>query len=248
MILHDELLLMAVVTGLYLYDSALLLYANEGILTLARNGKWSVAFGSRRYQILGKEVFVPNPFLPHRPLFRLAWSFEGKASKGDERWLDRVSAITPLMPLVLCMTVALFVLLPLGFFARLGDSTLLAAIALLYSSIITALVWIWVKRSVFRLSGKRFASLAFEVLVCSPFALNLVRKLSLDTPVGEDFVQAAGRLLDPQKWDATRDVLASRLDDAIESEDEKSDRVRAMVEHRGKLTDRLEPCPSPKSS
>ena len=239
---------MAFVIGLYLYDSTLLLYANEGILTLAGNSKWSVTFGSRSYQILGKDVFIPNPFLPHRPMFRLSWSFEGKAPKGDERWLDHVSAIRPLMPLVWCMAVALFVLLPLGFSTTLGDRMLLAAITLLYSCIIAALGWIWFKRPAFKLSGKRFAILAFEVLVCSPFALNLIRKVSLELPVGEDLVQAGARLMDQQKWDATRAVLVDRLDEVIESEEEGSERMKALVEHRGKLTEQLAPCLSTKYS
>lgn len=230
---------MAFVIGLYLYDSALLLYANEGMLTQAGNGKWSVALGSRSYQIFGRNVYIPNPFLPHRPLFRLSWSFEGKAPRGDERWLDHVSATRPLTPLVWCMAVALFVLLPLGFSAAFGDRVLLAAIALLYSSIIAALAWICFSRPAFKLSGKRLAVIAFEVLVCSPFALNLIRKVSLERPVGEDLVQAGARLLAPQEWGAARAALVDRLDEAIDSEEEGTERMQALLEQRGKLTESL---------
>ena len=48
--LSDELLLMLLIVGLYLYDSGLLLFCNEGILVPVAKG-WKIQFGFREPRI-----------------------------------------------------------------------------------------------------------------------------------------------------------------------------------------------------
>jgi len=247
MLLEYEALLMASVVGLYLYDSSVLLYANEGVLIPA--GKhWRVGFGSDKARLLGKELFVPNPLLPHRPLFRLSWQFEGGASASGTDWTTRRDTFGPLVPLVWIMTLALFVFLPAGLFTRLGERMILSAILLLYLGIVLALVWLWINRARFELSRRRLAGLSFESLACSPFALNLIRKISLGMPVHEDLASAACRLQDPEDWRSTRTQMIARLSEEIEGEESDSARSRALLEHRRKLSERDAACPPRKSS
>jgi hypothetical protein len=232
----DALLLMALIVGLYLYDSMLLLRPDEGVLMPTRGG-WSVGLGSRSYQLLGKYVLIPNPFLPHRPLFKASWRFEGGAAAAHENWDARRKAVRPVAPMVWAMAAAFFVLLPLGFFTQLGDRALFGAITLLYLGIVAALAWAWKNRSAFELSGKQFAALAFETLVCSPFALNMARRLAAHLPAREDLVSASRRLQTSEEWQATRAKLLARLDDAIEVEAEDSERMAGMLEHRRRMTE-----------
>jgi hypothetical protein len=248
MLLESEVLLMAAAVSLYLYDSSLLLYVNEGILIPRGERAWLVGFGSDRARIMGKEIFVPNPLSPHRPLFRLSWKFEGESVVSQSAWALRRGAFRPLAPMVWCMAVSLFVFLPLGLFTRLGDRLILSAILLLYLSIIFALLWTWFNRSTYDLSRKRFAGLAFESLACSPFALNLIRKISSRMPVDEDLVSAACRLQTTDDWRVTRSEMMARLDEEIEGEEDDSQRARILKEHRRKLSERDATCPPPKSS
>jgi hypothetical protein len=228
---------MALVVGLYLYDSLLLLHRNEGILTPARRGRWSVGLGSRHYRLLGKALFLPNPLLPHRPLFRLSWRFEGDSAAAQEDWDAHRNALRRIAPMIWLMAVAFFVLLPMGFFTKLGDAALLAGLVLLYLSIISALAWVWRHRLKFNLAGKPFAALAFESLVCSPFALNLIRRVAAHIPVREDLVSASRRLQTADDWHATRAKLVARLDEAIELEEEGSRRMAGLLEHRRRMTE-----------
>lgn len=234
---EEAVLLVALIIGLYLYDSMLLLRRDEGVLMPARRGGWSVGLGSRSYQLLGKYVFIPNPFLPHRPLFKASWSLEGDSAAVRENWNAHRDALRPVAPMVWGMAAAFFLLLPLGFFTRLGDWALLAGLSLLYLSIVAALVWAWNNRSKFELSGKQFAALAFESLVCSPFAMNMVRRLSAHLPAREDLVSAARRLQTTDDWQATRAGLLARLDEAIEVEEADSGRMAGMLEHRRRMTE-----------
>ena len=247
MLLESEALLMAAAIGLYLYDSSLLLYVNEGILIPRGKQAWVVAFGSDRARIMGKEVFVPNPLLPHRPLFRLSWKFEGIPTLSEGDWTLRRHTFGPLVPMVWGMAIALFAFLPLGLFTRLGERMILVAILLLYLNIVFALLWLWLNRARFDLPGRRFAGLAFELLACSPFAVNLIRKISVGMSVDEDLVSAACRLQNSDDWHTTRMEMMARLDEEIEGEEDDSKRALILKEHRRKLSERNATCPPLKS-
>jgi hypothetical protein len=225
-ILEAEVGLMLALAGLYLYDSALLLYRDEGVVSTVGRARWTVRFGSG-YQIRGKYLFIPSPLMPHRPIFRLVWKPETGAA-ADDRWTERRTLFEPLIPLVWGILVSIFVLLPLGLFLRLGDAMLLCAIALLYLNILALLGWIALKRVSFGLTGRRFAALAFEALICSPFALNLVRKISAEMPVDENLVDAARRLQKADDWAASRRQILARIDEELDFEDEESGRTSAL--------------------
>lgn len=228
-----ESVLMACAVGLYLVDSALLLYFNEGVVSPKGRDGWIVRFGST-LRLRGRELFIPSPLAPHRPLFRLAWNPEGGGA-GDPTWTSRRAALSPLAPLVWGMALAVFVLLPLGLFTRLGDAMLLAAVALLYLSIVAALGWLALARRRLGIAGKRLTALAFEALVCSPLAINLVRKVSAEMPANEDLVAAARRLQAPQDWDRARRQFISRIEEELDAEDESSARASLLRKRRQDL-------------
>lgn len=228
---------MLLIAGLYLYDSALLLFSNEGILVPAGQG-WKIRFGLREPRIAGKEFFLPAPWLLHRPMYRLSWQFDGRAPLGKaQEWDARQHAPPILVLLVWSIAMVLFVLLPVGFFTSLGMRILVAAAALLYLSIVFALAYLWVLRESMGLTGKRIGKLAFEYLVCPPFALNLIRAVSLAQPARENLISVAQRLETPEAWQATRGQLLIRLDEEIEMEDEASARMAGLREQRARLAE-----------
>jgi hypothetical protein len=244
MLLQAEMLLMAMAISLYLYDSALLLYVNEGIVSPAGPGRWLVRFGSRRVRLLNKELFIPHPLLPHRPLFRLDWRCPSKASAGPCDWAAMRTALKPLAPMVWAMAFALFLLLPLGLFTRLGDPLAIAALLVLYLNMLAALAWLWLKRGALGIAGKRLALLSFESLVCCPLGLNIVRKISLELRVDQDLVIAARRLQTAEEWNATRAELIARLDEEMGDEADDPARLAVLRLSRQQLVEGEASCPA----
>lgn len=232
---------MVAVIGLYLYDSAQLLYCNEAVLIPAGKRGWIAGFGSDNFGVMGKELYIPNPFRMHRPLFRLSWKFES-SDEVFEPWEPHRGVLSPLAPLVWSMAISLFILLPLGLFTRFGDLILLLALVLLFSSILVALVWLWFHRRDFHLSDKRLAGLAFESLICPPFAINLIRHVAVAMPIHEDFISAARRLQKSSDWAQTRNELISRLTNEIECEDAGSERYSLLQARRQILINEGGPC------
>ncbi len=218
---------MAMVISLYLYDSSLLLYSNEGVISPSGSRDWCLNFGFR-YHISGKELFLPNPFLPHRPIFRLAWRKPCISATVDTEWASRRSHFSPLAPMILALAFTLFVLFPIGLFSKIGDIGLLSIIGLLYLNVATPLVWLGFNRKTFGMSAKRYSSIVLECILCPPFAVNLVRKISTSIPISDELITTARDLQSADGWKLSRHELIRRLNEEIESEDENSNRASSL--------------------
>lgn len=231
-----EIQLMAIAIALYIFDSSLLLYANEGVLIAGPNGKWHAIQGSEEFMLLGRSVYVTNLLAPHRPAFRLVWTFDQPDEKGSStEWPDLAGKVRSVAPFTVGAAVALYVLLPLGFFTRLGTPFVFAALAALYLNIILAVCWLYPQRAAIHMHGKQFAALVFECIACPPFAVNLVRRVSLAQTISEEFLVAAQRLLDADAWADVRTRCVQQIDDEIEGEPEGSARVQALRNQRQRL-------------
>lgn len=239
---HPEMLLVVGMVGLYLYDSALLLASNEALLTPGRKGRWIALFGADSYQVRGKEPFLPNPLLPHRPLYRFSWNTEGLV--GPSRpWSPPTGKVYAILaPSIWLMLVALFVLIPLGLFSRLGNLAIAAGIVLFYVNALIALTLAWFKRGDYEISGRRFSFLTFESLTCPPFALNLVRHLSLSVHPREDFLSVVDGCLSGTERDAALKKVITRVKSEIDWEDEGTPRAETLNLHLKYLTRESNSC------
>jgi len=243
--LHAEALLVAAMFGLYLYDSVQLLHSNEGVLAATLWGRWSLHFGAEHYTLRGKEPFLPNPLLPHRPIFVLRWKQQvapqTPAAKGaPQRWTPPpFGPYKVLSPLIWLMALALFGLIPAGLFTRYGNVAVAAGILSFYATALLALAYIWFKRRALQLTSRQVAALAFESLTCPPFALNLTRHISLKTRPTEDLITASRRLLRRDDWAYTLPTVVKRIDNAITYEDENTPRAHALTDYQASLNREL---------
>jgi hypothetical protein len=229
---HTEALLMALVTGLYLYDSAILLFCNEAVLIAQGKTKWLAGFGSSRTTFRGKELYLPNPLRPTQASFQLAWQLEGVVLTGSQQWSETHKAFRGFSPFVWSLLVLLYLLLPIVLFARLGDLMILSVFILIYVNIFAIVVKLWLDHRKLGIPHRNCAFMALDMLICPPFAVNVIRKLSLKVLVTEDFVLAAQRLLSVADWEAVRFELLARLDSEISCEIEGSPRQAALALRR----------------
>ena len=202
--------------ALYVFDSAMLLYGNEFVL-VRRQGRWHLAkpgvleFSSRR-------LYIPNPITPHRPQFRLHWKLadegEGEAvpaAPSQDEFLKAVSTVgLGVIPLMLVLAMGP-VLVALGFTSPVY---LLAWMAIAYLDVACLLVLVYRSRAALGLTTKVFGSLALESLLCAPFALNLVRKISERRGPRAEPREFAARVLDDtdtQRLITCREDMRTRL-------------------------------------
>lgn len=229
--------------GLYLYDSTLLLNTDEGILSSTLSGRWNVHFGSERFLLRGKEPFLPNPFLPYRPIYRLRWCLEGGTEDIGSAWQPpKIGPYWILCPLIWGMVMALFVMIPAGLFSRFGVAALVLGLIFFYSNAITALIYVALKRELFGLSLRKVVAMAFESLTCPPFAINLVRHISLSLPISEDLLVSGRQLVPADAWPPILSAAVTRVESAIDWETEGSQRANALGKHQLHLSNELKAC------
>jgi len=215
--LSYEVQLLGLALLLYLYDSSALLYSNEAIFSSDRTRRWSASTGWAGFTLAGRTLCILNPFTPHQPAFRLAWDFQSVDSAGgDASWSDRAPAFDSVVSTTLIAGISLFILLPVGMLTPVGAYAVVPALVLFYAASIVGL-WRLRRSSAFTpLDGKRFIGFAFECLACPPFAVNIIRRLSLHERITEPVPLAGVRLLDADRWHRLQAYCVSRLDEAIE--------------------------------
>jgi hypothetical protein len=91
------------------------------------------------------------------------------------------------------------------------------------------------------LAPRKLAALAFELLLCPPFAVNVIRRTSVDMAVRGDLVALARQLQRPADWQATHRQVLARLDEQIDGESEDSERMALLKGSRQKLLEEA-PC------
>ena len=178
---------------------------------------------------------MPNPLVPTQPIFRVSWRFENGTSDAATSWESKADELTCFVPLVWSLFALCFGALPFVIFSRAGDLLILAVFLLIYVNVISIVMLLWIRRRRIEVTSRQFATLAFDLLICPPFAMNIIKRLALMTPVAEDFVVAARRLQYRADWCATRVELIARLDEEIGGEDEDSLRLVKLKVHRSAL-------------
>lgn len=154
--------------------------------------------------------------MPHRPLFRLSWAHEAGAgsppleeAQSFARRLQPLDSMTSITSLLLLVALPVLVLtFGVGLFFLNG---LLAA----YALIVAILVVIHAKRGVLGLTTRDVVALAFDALACSPFAINLVRKLGLRQPSMIDPLEVAATKLSRTDAGILWRSVKRRLDDEL---------------------------------
>jgi hypothetical protein len=230
-----ELLALAVI--FYLYDSSVLLYTNEAVFTCDRALRWGASTRRTGFMFAGRSLRVLNPFTPHRPSFRLSWNFDRLESGGnDPSWSARAQEFKILTPTTLTAGIALFFLLPLGMFSALGRYAVIPALLLLYGSTLLALIRLRRSGLLAALDRRRFLGFAFECLACPPFAVNIVRRITLAEAISEPVPLAGVRLLDADGWVRLRDECLLRLDDEMHLAAENSNDRKMLEAQKQRLS------------
>ena len=175
----ESLLLLGVI-GFYLYDSIMLLSINELLLTKSYKG-WFYKFPELGFQLLRRYPLLPNPLIPHVAIFRTSWPNDTK-SFNESQFSQFSQSLEPIQLVVNILLLLLLGYLPTVSLIYGSGSQLLILFLIIYLLIITILIYVFNNKKALLLSNSDFTSLAIESFLCQPFALNMVRKISLNYP------------------------------------------------------------------
>jgi hypothetical protein len=215
-VLADPLLVPLGALAFWLFDSLLMLYGNEAVLLASGRAGWRLVAGSG-WLFAGRRLALPDPLRPWQPAWRLVHMppAAGETPRGDESLPAELAAIEALRgalrPLGWLVTALQWALLP-GLaleIVLLGTGpALLVVLAVIYALVLAGGALVVAGRARLQLSRAAAWTLAAEGLLCPPFAINVVRKLSLRVPLRGDALGLATKLCDAGSVEALRQRLA----------------------------------------
>jgi len=223
------------VLGFYVLDSAMMLCSNEMVFSCSGR-RWGFSYPRANYQFLGRTIYIPNPLTPYRAVFRVYWSESEPGRLDGAESLPRfIAALMSIRGTLVVLLFLFFVVLPLVLFFYGSGSQLLWLFGAVYLNIIVLIVQVYRVRKVLGVSNKSFLALSFESLLCAPFALNILRKISLHYPLLVDPVCFAKNTFAQADFHGLADLVLSRIDDQLELEAIVSTSYQSLQAYRAKI-------------
>jgi len=224
---EGALLLLAL--ALYVFDSALLLASNEWALEGLRSGgehrRWRARFGLQSWKLGGREPLLPHLLMPWRPLLRVSWRFDEGLTPAPALPEPKTAGAALKFTATLLLLLV-FIALPLALFAYPWLMLKVGVVAAIYASCLFNGLLLWRQRAPLGLTRADCAKLGIECIACPPFAINIVRKLSLRSPA----LDAAQALrLAPDQAEFARAEMLARLREQIDFEAEGSARMARLL-------------------
>ena len=132
--------------------------------------------------------------------------------------------------------ILLIIALPLSIFKLGMGTTSLIILSLIYLTIVNMLCYAYIKREDLELSNKAIAELAFEALACPPFALNMIRNISLRKCLSTAPVEFATEVLKMEGLKEFIGILDEKLSEELEFQDEENNpRSIEIIKYREKI-------------
>ena len=229
--IHADILVLILGAILYLTDLARLLHTNE-VLFVGRTGRqWYAMTPANGLRFSRKHAVLARPYDPGAITVRMMWPSErtppAKYRKNLESRLQQL-----FIPRHFCMLLLpeIFLGIPIAY-SVLGNSAItLAILAVIYLQILALIAWLFFSRKKFQLSWATCLLLAFESLVCIPYAINMHRKIA-EKLVPSDVTDALGvseQLLDEEQQFELKRNIRSVVTEQIERNTDSTPTLSAL--------------------
>lgn len=221
--------------ALYLYDCSVLLFGNE-LVYIRDSGRWKAAGGFDLF-VFGKRVCLPSPLAPRALIFRVAWSENDARTGVAEDWPQPslLQALKPLQFIGSALHLMLLLLLPLLSIFFGAGLLLLGLFGAFYLLTVSALIVAWRRREMLGLRGKAFWMLALDVIACPPFAVNMVRKITLPLQLDGNPLAFAHRVFAGPERRQLIALLRARVDELLASRDPQGESAIRLTAFRDQL-------------
>jgi hypothetical protein len=126
--------------------------------------------------------------------------------------------------------------LPVVAFLFDSGPELLTLFIFIYLLIIFSVCYLFICRDSLGLSGLKISSIAFESILCPPFAINIARKVSLNYEIGSDPIDCSKMLFDKQSFELFKSDLTSLLKTNMKYHEKDSTRYTELKSYLNDIT------------
>ena len=201
MFLDTDYLFVFTLVGLYVYDSAQLCYFNEFFLSKGLRSSFYVQTVSLNYSFGKKFLFIPSLFFPSTLLFKVKWQTQNKTAPIVPADIEIIYNLAQQLELIQFLNtigaILTLIALPLSIIGKASHTLIALIIIVIYAINLINILMIFLQRKTLSLRPKTLLLLFLDSLFCPPFALNLVKKISLNYAIQTEGLKLAQKLLQP---------------------------------------------------
>jgi hypothetical protein len=151
-----------------------------------------------------KYLVIPNLFLSHQLIFKCAWKIKNISSPTHLDSEGNIKIISKTLQPLQFLNILLFWLtigiLPILIIFKFGYIALTITLSLIYLLNLVSIIFVIIKRKVLQLSWSKVMQLLLDILLCPPFALNLLRKISLNYNIETEGTVLAAQILNTKNY------------------------------------------------
>ncbi|MCE1270358.1 MAG: hypothetical protein LWW88_02115 [Acinetobacter sp.] len=199
-----DILIVIGIVGFYIYDSAHLYFYNEFNITKGIRPIFNFQHISKMLNFFNKYLVIPNLFLSHQLIFKCAWKIKNISSPTHLDSEGNIKIISKTLQPLQFLNILLFWLtigiLPILIIFKFGYIALTITLSLIYLLNLVSIIFVIIKRKVLQLSWSKVMQLLLDILLCPPFALNLLRKISLNYNIETEGTVLAAQILNTKNY------------------------------------------------
>ena len=212
----------------YLYDSIKLQESSKIYVTQLFRG-WGIVKPIDLFSISKKVPSLPNPLTPFFSVILLDWSTSIESTNSSEFVAPKY---LPLQIFSFLIFIELLVFLPIAISLFGMGGYVLFLIVLTYMTIISSLITLYAYRIKYRISPKIYFSIVLDCLACPPFAINLLRRVTLINSPKQDLFTFAKENFNQTEFQNMLKILISKLNYQIDFADLDSQYYSELVNCR----------------
>jgi len=224
---------------LYVYDAIQMVYAND-VLIIYKSGTWTYKLDRGHFLILGKKFYIPNLISFGDFAYCLQWdNLEVPISNNKISFSDIQNSLYGVQICAYFTAFLLLILMPIALFVIKIELLSVIILALIYISCIGMSFLIFMQKSKLRFSGGEFFYLSLELILCPPFALNVVRKINCHINKKETSINVAKALLSRSQFTQLCEEIIDLVDCQINSEIDDHEEIARLTKVRNSISAEL---------
>ncbi|WP_032857324.1 hypothetical protein [Acinetobacter dispersus] len=206
-----EIMIVIGIVGFYIYDSAHLYFYNEFNIQKGFKAAFKSQLISRKFNFSRQYLVIQNLLLSHQLIFKCAWKFQNAHSAIHPNEIEHIREISQALKPLQIINILSFILtlgiLPFLLIYKADYLAISISLVMIYGLNLFSIFFVMIKREILQLSWFKTTQLLLDVLLCPPFAVNLLRKISLNYQIKTEGILFASQILDQEHYQQLLDEI-----------------------------------------
>ena len=203
--------------------------------------RWYAMTPANGVRFSRRHLVFPRILDPGCVIMRLQWPIDSAYQSRTEAAVSAIDSKLPLLlfPRIICLSLLpeIFIGMPLAYYVMDSPWSLFGLIVLIYTQVLALVIWLFASRRKLELTWQRCIVLAFESLVCIPYAINFHRKTaeSVTSIANTDLFDIGERVLGVKELGALRNYVQDSIEDRMTKDVGNEAYLKALAALRSRL-------------